>query len=154
MSKKILSRLIKGAKTDYKKVAEILKMKPHRANDYDEKENGNSYLHDAIEKGEYGLAKLLLDSGADPNARNSIGHTPLHFAIIFKDIELVELLIKNNANVNARSNSGKTPLHLLTLQKESEITIKIAELLLKNYASMSIRDAGGFTPLDYLNSTR
>lgn len=152
MSRKLLSRLIKGAKTDYKKVAEVFKMRPHWSNDFDKA--GNSHLHNAVEKGDYELVQVLLDSGADPNARNNMGYTPLHFAVIFRDIKIVELLVKNNSNVNARSNSGKTPLHLLTLQGESEVSIEIAELLLKNYASMSIRDAAGFTPLDYLNSTR
>lgn len=152
MSKKLFSRLIRSAKTDCKKVADVLKMRPHRANDFDEA--GNSHLHAAVEKREYDLTKLLLDSGADPNARNNMGYTPLHFAVILKDFKIVELLVKNNGNVNARSNSGKTPLHLFTLQGESEASVEIAELLLKNYASMSVRDAAGFTPLDYLNSTR
>lgn len=152
MSKNVLQKLIGKRKSDCNVIAQVLKLRPHYANKFDKA--GNSLLHQAVEKNELGVIKILLDCGADPNARNCAGYTPLHFAVIFKNINALELLIKNNTHVNARSNSGKTPLHLLSIQEESEESIKIAEILLRNYASTSVRDAGGMTPLDYLNSMR
>jgi ankyrin repeat protein len=55
------------------------------------------------------VVKLLLDSGADANAKTDLGLTPLHFATEHK--ELAVLLLKRGADVNTKENSGVTPLH-------------------------------------------
>lgn len=147
MPKKSLLRLFSNKETDRGKVADLLKLRPHHANNFDKA--GNYLLHRAIEKQDYELVRLLLDCGADPNTRNNMGYTPLHFAVIFKDHRIVHLLLKNNSNVNVRSNSGKTALHLLSLQEQNETTQLIAQMLAENNASTEIRDANGLTPLDY-----
>jgi uncharacterized protein len=63
--------------------------------------------------GHAGLAKLLLDSGADVNlaARNGLAVSPLHSAVARDDASLVELLLARGANPNAHEGSGMTPLH-------------------------------------------
>jgi len=38
-------------------------------------------LHDAVRRGDAGVAQLLLRHGADPNAANGFGETPLHMAL-------------------------------------------------------------------------
>ncbi|CZR63647.1 uncharacterized protein PAC_13544 [Phialocephala subalpina] len=57
------------------------------------------------------LVRLLLLSGADPNAQN-YGDTPLQIAARNDDIALVRLLLRNGAHVNtaARKNGGRTAL--------------------------------------------
>ena len=58
-------------------------------------------------------AKLLIDHGANVNARRSSdGTTVLHLAVQSGNRELIELLLANKADVNARNNAGEAPLDL------------------------------------------
>ena len=67
----------------------------------------------ASKNGHYGIVKLLLNSGAETNAKNKLGETPLHKAISApyenrKNILLI--LVNNKADVNIRNNAKNTPL--------------------------------------------
>jgi hypothetical protein len=76
----------------------------------------NTYLHMAANQmypvDNVRVAALLLEHGADPNARNDDGWTPLHFAcwLDARDKTMVEVLLRHGADVNARDNAGRTPL--------------------------------------------
>jgi uncharacterized protein len=63
--------------------------------------------------GHLGLARLLLDAGADVNlaARNGLAVSPLHSAVARDDASLVELLLARGADANAQEGSGMRPLH-------------------------------------------
>jgi ankyrin repeat protein len=57
------------------------------------------------------MAALLLDRGADPNARNWDDVTPLHQAVRARNLAVVEVLLARGADPNARDKSrGSTPL--------------------------------------------
>ena len=57
------------------------------------------------------MAMLLLDRGADPNARNWDDVTPLHQAVRARNLAVVEVLLGRGADPNARDKShGSTPL--------------------------------------------
>jgi len=57
------------------------------------------------------MATLLLDRGADPNARNWDNVTPLHQAVRARNLAVVEVLLSRGADPNARDKSrGSTPL--------------------------------------------
>jgi uncharacterized protein len=57
------------------------------------------------------MANLLLDRGADPNARNWDDVTPLHQAVRARNLAVVEVLLARGADPNARDkNRGSTPL--------------------------------------------
>jgi ankyrin repeat protein len=56
-------------------------------------------------------AKLLLDRGADPDARNWDDVTPLHQAVRARNLPVVEILLAGGADPNARDKiRGSTPL--------------------------------------------
>ncbi len=60
------------------------------------------------------VAKLMIDKGANVNAKDPNGDTALHFAVAYHRPEMVELLLANKANVNVANKEGKTPLNIAT----------------------------------------
>jgi hypothetical protein len=56
------------------------------------------------------IVKLLLQNGADPNARNLGSNTALMLAARFGHVEVVRALIAGGADVNAQDRSGGTAL--------------------------------------------
>jgi ankyrin repeat protein len=61
-----------------------------------------------------GVAKLLLEHGADVNATDSAGRTPLHWCVILAtwddNLWKMEFLLENGADVNALCSHGRSPL--------------------------------------------
>jgi hypothetical protein len=54
---------------------------------------------------------MLLDHGADKNARNNFGDSALHFAANRHHLETARALIKRGADLSIVNNQGSTPLH-------------------------------------------
>ncbi|WP_261791957.1 ankyrin repeat domain-containing protein [Campylobacter insulaenigrae] len=52
--------------------------------------------------GNYDNVKLLLESGAEVDYKNSFGKTPLFYAVEYSNYEVSKLLIENGANVNQK----------------------------------------------------
>src|SRR5678815_5938329 len=75
---------------------------------------GDTPLMYAALYGDANSVRLLLDMGADPNARNDGGATPLLWAV--DDAEKTRLLLERGADVNIRSNDGRTPVLLAASQ--------------------------------------
>ena len=63
--------------------------------------------------GNLAVAELLLNSGADVNARNQDGTTALHSAVFLGRPSMAALLIERGADVNARNQRGETPSDVL-----------------------------------------
>jgi uncharacterized protein len=79
--------------------------------------DGWTALHLAAFFGHREVARLLLERGAEVNARSrntTFGreNTPLHAAAANRRTEVARLLIEAGADVNARDRSGLTPLAL------------------------------------------
>lgn len=90
--------------------------------------DGMEPLHYAARNGYLDIAVLLINRGADLNAREGFkekGKSPLHFAAANGFREMVELIINRGAEVNLRDISGRTPLYWARLNKHD----KIIELL-------------------------
>jgi ankyrin repeat protein len=98
-------------------------------------------LHHAVVWGGKEVVELLIDNGADVNAKVDVfGNTPLHLAASGGHEEIVELLIANGPDVNVKNKNGTTPLH-------NAVTKEIAELLIANGADVNAKDTWGQTPL-------
>ena len=68
-------------------------------------------LHRAAKNGHAETVSLLLDNGADINAKNRDGQTALHVAAKYGHDAIVSLLLDNGADIEAKNIDGSTPLH-------------------------------------------
>lgn len=73
----------------------------------------SNYIPEANLVQEY--AKILIDNGADVNAKNIVGDTPLMVAISRNKKELLEILLENGASANEQNKNGETPYYLATV---------------------------------------
>ena len=69
--------------------------------------------------------KLLLESGADPNARQEQGFAPLHDAAANGNAALVELLLKYGARTDAKTDDGKTAGDMAADRGHKELAEKL-----------------------------
>lgn len=75
--------------------------------------DGSTPLHCASWKGHVEIVELLLENGADIQARNQNDHwgdTPLHAAAHGNQKAVAKILIARGADVRAVNSSGRTPL--------------------------------------------
>jgi ankyrin repeat protein/mono/diheme cytochrome c family protein len=105
-------------------------------------DGGSTALHHAAGYGPLGNVELLIDKGADVNAKNRRGSTPLHWAI--HDKAKVRLLLSKGAAVNARQAQGRTPLYLTAMLGDG---VPIMRLLFSAGADPNLASANGQTPL-------
>ena len=56
------------------------------------------------------LVKMLLDAGADPNAKSATDGTPLHTAAFTGNIPVIEMLLEKGADPSAPDKKGHSPL--------------------------------------------
>lgn len=64
--------------------------------------NGTSILHHAVQNGNCGLVKTLLNAGVNPNVKERCGATPLTIAVLKGDEEMVKILQENFAICHER----------------------------------------------------
>ncbi len=89
---------------------------------------------------------LLLEHGADPNARDSHGNTPLWAGAHPGNVKVARLLLEAGADVNNRNKHGRTPLHWAAFTKQTDY----ARVLLDAGAEVDARDEEGRTPLRHI----
>ena len=89
-------------------------------------------------------AKLLIEKGADVNAKDKDGWTPLMFALRYEQPSNAKLLIEKGANVNAKDKDGWTSLmHALYAGQPDN-----AKLLIEKGADVNAKNKDpGWTPL-------
>jgi len=84
---------------------------------------GSTALHHAAGYGPIGNVQLLINEGADVNAKNRRSSTPLHWAI--HDEAKVRLLLSKGANVNAKQAQGRSPLYLAAMLGSGVQTMRL-----------------------------
>ena len=95
--------------------------------------NGETPLHEATNAD---TRKILLNAGADPNAKDRYGRTVLHGWL-----SSVDELLEAGVDIHARDNEGRTALHY----NHSPETVK---KLIEAGADVNAIDQNGETPLD------
>ena len=99
---------------------------------------GETPLHYAATFGSVESVRILLDHGADPNARNRAGATPLVSAAY--DLAKTRLLIEKGADVNAHAANGITPVMVAASVHGNVATVRY--LLDKGADAKAVRDNG------------
>ena len=102
-------------------------------------------LHRAAADGEPEAVTLLLDGGAEIEARNENGGTPLHVAVENNEPEVVALFLDRGAYIEARTDNGRMPLHVAAGNNEP----KVVALLLDKGADIHAGSTIGSTPLHF-----
>ncbi|HEX5936530.1 MAG TPA: ankyrin repeat domain-containing protein [Actinomycetota bacterium] len=86
-------------------------------------------LHSAVSRARSDVARILVDAGANPNARQSAGWTPLHAAAHNGDRATVELLLDAGADAAATNDEGRSVLDLATEKGDGETIDRIRSAL-------------------------
>jgi len=119
--------------------------------------DNTTLLHVAASHPRLQCVEILLEAGADVNARSKDGWTPLHNAAINGNIFITELLISRGADINAQvtaplkgmwedswdGTAGDTSLHLAARERKYD-TVSV---LLNHGASVTLRNTKGETPM-------
>jgi hypothetical protein len=112
-------------------------------------DSGHGYeqtaLHAAACEGNEKITRLLLEAGANPNARDKEGATPLHIAVQHGNaIEVAIALIEKGADVNAQESNGQTPLHRAANYGHKDA----CRILVERGANKDIADENGRKAID------
>ena len=100
------------------------------------------------------MCRLLIESGAEINVKDSEGNTPLHFSVDRERREklpdsvyngIIDLLLDNGADVGSENMIGATPLHLATMQGADS---SVVEKLIAKGADINAKTfVATYTPL-------
>ena len=109
-------------------------------------------LKSAIRKGcdyiKIDIINILLEKGADINAKDNYGRTPLMHAIQYGcSEEVIKILLEKGADINAKDNYGWTPLMHAIHECECECSKEVIKILLEKGADINAKNNYGWTPL-------
>ncbi|PKU69646.1 ankyrin repeat domain-containing protein 65-like [Dendrobium catenatum] len=138
----VLARLVDTG--DMEKVREVLERSDPawRAADSSDA-SGESLLHLAISRSRADLAQLVLEFGADVEARSRTGRSPLEAAAAAGETLIAELLLARGASTERSSGSPLGPIHLAAAGGHTELL----RLLLLKGAAPEATAADGRTAL-------
>ncbi|MEP6783399.1 MAG: ankyrin repeat domain-containing protein, partial [Acidobacteriota bacterium] len=136
-----VAALIAAIRTgSHAKVQLLLSATPTLVNAADETKS--TLLHHAAGFGTIDVMSLLIEAGADVNAKNRRGSTPMHWAI--DNDAKVQFLLAKGANVNVKQVEGRTPLYQASSLGNGIVVIR---RLLAAGADPNLALANGRTPL-------
>ena len=107
--------------------------------------SGATPLHEAVRYGNLSEAKMLLESGANVNAPDSIGKTPILLIISGDEqLEVYKTLVEHGAVVTQKDMYGDSVFHVATMSNVSE---EVLSFLFDEGAFVNERNKRGTTPL-------
>ena len=104
---------------------------------------GRTCLHAAAQNGNLAICRLLIDKGAQLEAKALDDRTPLHLAADEDHRAICRLLLDKGAQLEAKAGDDSTPLHFASYSGQ----LKIVRLLCDRGADVEARDDKGFRPL-------
>ncbi len=107
-------------------------------------EEGTTALHVSARVGLMEAFPLLLNCGAEIDARDAEGNTPLYACTADDRLHEMSELIRLGADVDAKDQRGRTPLHEAAEWDE----VGAVNLLLEHGADRTIEDQEGLRPID------
>ena len=116
----------------------------HQTNELDK-----TPLHYAVHYKQVEMLPILLEHGADLNAKDITGLTPLHVAAIIGQRDSAEWLLAHGADLEPKDNFGDTPVHTAAIFHGGLFTT-----LQKHGASLTATNTAGKTPLDLARENR
>lgn len=127
-----LTLLMHAVKTDNLEVAGIIVKKKPRLNEKDNE--GYTVLHRVVplRKNRAAITKLLIDSGADVNARNNEGKTPIMLAVRGGAKEVVDMLIAAGADLSIKDNEGNDVMAHARIRNELSMIKRLEQAGLKS----------------------
>ncbi|MCE5323881.1 ankyrin repeat domain-containing protein [bacterium] len=107
-------------------------------------EDGRTALHFAVFNNNYGIAKTLLENGAEVNVKEHSseggfcgwGWYPLHLALRNENKDMIRLLVDHGADVNAVRSDGWPPLDTAAYHGQPDMI----ELLISKGADVKYKD--------------
>ena len=102
-------------------------------------------LHYAASYGHDEVATILLNTGAEIDAREEDGETPLHYAAWRSELETGRLLIGSGADLEVGNAYERTPLLIVARETGN---VGMARLLIDAGAEVNARDRSDWSSLD------
>lgn len=115
----------------------------HNANPNQTKKNGQTPLHVAARCNQVIQAKMLLNAGAQIDARDKEGHTPLSVAIQSAQLDIAKRLLEEKADPDIADQVGNTALHFAA----NDNNLAAVKMLIDHGADLNIADTRERTPL-------
>eukprot|EP00698_Gefionella_okellyi_P007445 TRINITY_DN1818_c0_g1_i6.p1 TRINITY_DN1818_c0_g1~~TRINITY_DN1818_c0_g1_i6.p1 ORF type:complete len:310 (+),score=69.27 TRINITY_DN1818_c0_g1_i6:126-1055(+) len=104
---------------------------------------GDTPLHEAAYKGDVVIVKMLLEAGANIEAKNRYGATPMHKCCAEGHIDAMEALLAAGAECDSRNNQLSTPL----LRAVVGLHAPMVKALFVHGANVNSQDDEGLTSL-------
>ena len=115
-----------------------------------EKTLGYVPLNNAIERGDIGCVKFLVDSGSNVHSKDMCGMTPLHHASKHRSIDIASYLLECGADLYTKDLRGLTPMHYAV-----ELwSLDDVQFWFDSGADVNTRDINGLTLLHYAAKER